>query len=158
ELQPLALAEVVKDVLSLVRAEAMTRGVALDSILQPELPIVAGDRVHISQVLLNLVINGMDAMQSCSIDVPLVVIEARTLSDGTVEVAVRDSGPGIPDACFEKVFDPFFTTKSAGMGMGLAVSRTIIEAHGGRIWAERSANGTGATFRFTLRRALHESE
>jgi signal transduction histidine kinase len=150
ELQPLALAEVVRDVISLVRGEAMTRDVALDCILQPELPVVAGDRVHISQVLLNLVINAMDAMQSRSIDARRVVIEARTMPAGTIEVAVRDSGPGIPDECIEKVFDPFFTTKTGGMGMGLALSRTIVEAHGGRIWAERSAEGRGATFRFTL--------
>jgi signal transduction histidine kinase len=153
ELKPLALAEVVKDVISLVRSEAMTRDVALDCILEPELPFVAGDRVHISQVLLNLVINAMDAMQSRSSDARRLVIEARTTPAGTIEVAVRDSGTGIPDECFEKVFDPFFTTKSGGMGMGLALSRTIVEAHGGRIWAERSAEGMGATLRFTLRLA-----
>ena len=155
ELQPLALAEIVKDVLSLVRSEAMSRGIALDCILQPGLPLVAGDRVHISQVLLNLVINAMDAMRPRTIDTRRIAIEVRTMPGATVEVTVRDSGPGIPPDCIEKVFDPFFTTKSAGMGMGLAVSRTIVEAHGGRIWAERSAEGAGATFRFTLRRAAH---
>jgi signal transduction histidine kinase len=153
QLRPLALAEVVKDVVSLVRSEAITRAIALDCILQPELPCVAGDRVHISQVLLNLVINAIDAMQSHSVDARRIVIEARAMPAGTIEVAVRDSGMGIPHECFEKVFDPFFTTKTGGMGMGLALSRTIVEAHGGRIWAERSAEGSGATFRFTLRPA-----
>jgi signal transduction histidine kinase len=153
ELQPLALPEVVEEVILLARSEAMRRGVALDCNLQPELPVTAGDRVHISQVLLNLIINAMDAMQSPSLETRRIVIEARTVPAGTIEVAVRDSGPGIPDECIEKVFDPFYTTKFGGMGMGLALSRTIVEAHGGRIWAERNADGSGATFRFTLRPA-----
>jgi signal transduction histidine kinase len=153
ELQPLALDDVVHDVVSLVRSEVMSRHVALDCVLQPALPFVMGDRVHISQVLLNLVINAMDAMQSSSIDARRIAIEARRMTTGTIEVAVRDSGPGIPDERIETVFEPFFTTKSGGTGMGLTVSRTIVEAHGGRIWAERSAEGTGATFRFTLRSA-----
>jgi signal transduction histidine kinase len=156
EIQPLALDEVVRDAISLVRTEAVARDVALECILPPQLPLVSGDRVHISQVLLNLLINGMQAMQACPVGARRMVIEARTTPAGNVEVAVRDSGPGIPDERIEKVFDPFFTTKTAGMGMGLAVSRTIVEAHGGRIWAERSVAGTGATLRFTLRRAWDE--
>lgn len=95
----------------------------------------------------------MDAVQSSSVDARRIVIEAHALPIGTIEVAVRDSGPGVLEGFIEKVFEPFFTTKSAGMGMGLAVSRSIVEAHGGRMWAERSAERTGATFRFTLRRA-----
>jgi signal transduction histidine kinase len=153
EMQPFALDEVVRDVVSLVRAESVARDVALECTLQPNLPCVSGDRVHVSQVLLNLLINGLQAMQACPIQDRRIVIEVRATPAGNVEVAVRDSGPGIPDECIEKVFDPFFTTKASGIGMGLAVSRTIVGAHGGRIWAERSVAGTGATLRFTLRQA-----
>jgi signal transduction histidine kinase len=153
ELQPLALEEVVRSAISLVHREAEKRDVAVDCILQPALPFVAGDRVHLSQVLLNLLINAMDALQSRARGARRIVVEAHTTIAGPIEVAVRDSGPGIPEECIERVFDPFFTTKSEGMGMGLAVSKTIVEAHGGHIWAERNAQGPGATFRFTLRRA-----
>jgi len=152
EMAPLALDQVVRDVISLVRSEAMARNVTLECMLQPNLPFVSGDRVHISQVLLNLLINGMQAVKDSPNGAKRIVIEAHAIQGRTVEVAVLDSGPGIPDERIEKIFDPFFTTKSAGLGMGLAVSRTIIEAHGGRIWAESNVARTGATFRFTLKR------
>ena len=152
EMQPLPLAEVVHDVISMVHADALARHVALDCVMPPGLPPVKGDRVHLSQVLLNLIINGMDAIQSSRANTKRVVIEAQPQTHGQVEVAVTDSGPGVPPEFIGKVFDPFFTTKSGGMGMGLPISRTIIEAHGGRLWAERG-RGPGLTFRFTLQQA-----
>ena len=154
EMKPLALAELVEDVFSLVHSDAMARHVVLDSAVTPELPLIAGDRVHLSQVLLNLIINGMDAMEACQASTRRLVIAARSAAERTIEVAVTDSGRGIPQELVEKVFDPFFTTKSGGMGMGLPVSRTIIEAHGGRLWAEQNADRHGLTFRFTLRQAV----
>jgi len=153
QLHPLALREVVEDVISLVHSDALARHVALDYVMTPGLPLVSGDRVHLSQVLLNLIINGMDATQTCPAYNKRVVIEARPREEGRVEVAVTDSGPGLPPGLIDKVFDPFYTTKSGGLGMGLPISRTIIEAHGGRLWAERATGGSGLTFRFTLAQA-----
>jgi signal transduction histidine kinase len=153
QMHPLALNEVVEDVISLVHSDALARHVALDYVMTPGLPLVSGDRVHLSQVLLNLIINGMDAIQTCPRSNKRVVIEARPHEEGRVEVAVTDSGPGLPPGVIDKVFDPFYTTKSGGLGMGLPISRTIIEAHGGRLWAERAPEGGGLTFRFTLTQA-----
>src|SRR6516165_6408749 len=152
QMHPLALNEVVEDVISLVHSDALARHVALDYVMTPGLPLVSGDRVHLSQVLLNLVINGMDAIQSCPTGNKRVVIEARP-EEGSVEVAVTDSGPGVAPGVIDRVFDPFYTTKSGGLGMGLPISRTIIEAHGGRLWAEQARHGSGLTFRFTLTQA-----
>lgn len=152
QMQSLPLDEVVHDVISMVRCDAGARHVALDCVMPPGLPPVKGDRVHLSQVLLNLIINGMDAIQASRASTKRVVIEAQPHGHGQVEVAVTDSGPGMPRETIGKVFDPFFTTKAGGMGMGLPISRTIIEAHGGRLWAERG-RGSGLTFRFTLQQA-----
>jgi signal transduction histidine kinase len=153
QMHPLALNEVVEDVISLVHSDALARHVSLDYVMTPGLPLVSGDRVHLSQVLLNLIINGMDAIQTSAASDKRVVIEARRRAEGSVEVAVTDSGPGVPPEVIDRVFDPFYTTKSGGLGMGLPISRTIIEAHGGRLWAEQAPAGSGLTFRFTLSQA-----
>jgi signal transduction histidine kinase len=150
EMQPLNVGDVVQDVVSLVRAEATARQVVLSVHVTPGLPRVFGDHVHLSQVLLNLLMNSIHALQSCPPDGRRIVIEARAdNAKSEVELAVRDTGPGIPASMMGEVFRPFFTTKSDGMGMGLALSRTIIETHGGRLWADHNAQ-QGAVFRFTL--------
>ena len=143
------LHSLVQEVISIVRSDAANRRVKLKVEVAADLTPILGDRVHLQQVLLNLIVNAMEAMSSCPESDRCVAVRARSGPTGTVEVAVTDCGPGIPADDLGKVFDPFFTTKSHGMGMGLPVSRTIIEAHAGRIWVENNRD-RGATFGFTL--------
>jgi signal transduction histidine kinase len=104
--------------------------------------------VHLQQVLLNLILNGMDAMGELPVEARRLIVRARQADAGTVEVAVADSGHGVPAEKLARLFEPFFTTKPKGLGLGLPISSTIIEAHGGRIWAENGP--VGATFFFTV--------
>lgn len=148
EKHPLRIESVVRDVIALVRGDAAGKHIALDFVAAASLPPVLGDRVHLSQVLLNLIMNGIDAVQEAKQTTPRVSVDAKC-RDGMIEVTVVDSGNGIGPGAVDRVFDPFFTTKPHGMGMGLPVSRTIVEAHGGKLWAE-SNRDAGATFRFTI--------
>jgi PAS domain S-box-containing protein len=146
---PVSVEMLVKDVASLLRSDAINRHVTLDCGSEDGLPLVRGDRVHLSQVLINLVMNGMDAVAEMPPAQRVVTLRARADGRGFVEVSVADSGAGIKPEHLQKVFDPFFTTKPNGMGMGLSVSHTIIDAHGGKLWAENGAHG-GAVFLVTL--------
>jgi len=112
------------------------------------LPLIRGDGVQLQQVLLNLLFNGADAVKSLPAEERHLLMRAR--SEGrTVEVSVSDGGDGIPPEQLANIFEPFFTTKASGLGMGLPISQTIVETHGGRIWAENKPGG-GALFRFTI--------
>jgi signal transduction histidine kinase len=149
ELAPLNVRELLEEVLVLARADAATRAIALGLELPSPLPQVRGDRVHLQQVLLNLILNGMDAMKACPPDARRLTLRAVRAANGDVQVSVQDRGTGVKAADAEKLFEPFFTTKANGMGMGLAISKTIIEAHDGKLRAENNPDG-GATFVFTL--------
>ena len=149
ERQPLEINSLVEDVLQLVSGDAALRGVSVTTNLTPALPKVSGDRVHLQQVLLNLILNGMDAMANHQRENRQISVRTQLGADGQLELAVMDSGHGIEPDKLPRVFDPFYTTKPSGMGMGLSIARTIIDAHHGRIWAENNASG-GATFRITL--------
>ena len=147
----------VGDMAALVRVDAATRRVTLGVDVPADLPPVRGDRVQIQQVLLNLILNGMDALHGTTPEERRVNVTARLDGAQLVEIAVDDAGQGIPAEALARIFDPFFTTKPNGMGIGLAVSRTIVEAHGGRLWAENK-DGGGAAFRFTLPIAAEGAE
>jgi signal transduction histidine kinase len=148
----LDLRDVVQDVLALARYESAARNVTIRTDLSKDLPSVFGDRVQLQQVLLNLIINGMDAMNEIEESKRVLTIcGRRETRDGTFEalLSVSDSGVGLKPEAMDRIFEAFFTTKPQGMGMGLAISHSIIEAHGGRLWAEPNV-GPGATFLFSL--------
>ena len=140
--------EVASEAQELVNHEANMRGVALLTEFAAELPVVSGDRVQLQQVLLNLLMNGMDAMMTTERQGRRLTISTSN-DEGKALVAVCDCGVGIEQGQADQVFKAFHSTKSGGMGMGLAISRSIIEAHGGRLWVEPN-NGPGVTFKFTL--------
>jgi signal transduction histidine kinase len=150
DFESIAVDGLVREVSTLVRPDAVAKRVTIECAIESGLPPVSGDRVHLSQVLINLIINGMDSIAEAAGRSPGIVrVAARPGSEHAVELAVIDTGAGISPVTLPRLFEPFFTTKSHGMGMGLAVSRTIVEAHGGRFWAENNPGG-GATFRFTI--------
>ena len=141
--------DAVEEVLRLLSSDASHRNVALKFERTAGLPYAWCDPVHLQQVLLNLVLNGMEAMAGLPEEERQIVVRTGLGDNGTVKVAVVDSGPGIPFDSLPKLFEPFFTTKKDGMGMGLSIARTIVEAHFGKIWAENNS-GAGTTFYFTM--------
>jgi signal transduction histidine kinase len=146
---PTDLNEAVREVLIMMRAKISSQGISLRSATQPDLPAVAADRIQLQQVILNLVMNALDAMALVTGRTRLLQIDLFRHDEGALHVAIRDTGVGLTAEQRERVFDAFHTTKAHGMGMGLAISRSIIEAHGGRLWATPNAD-YGETFHFTL--------
>jgi signal transduction histidine kinase len=156
ELAPLDLNAVIEDVLGFLEDECRSRDVTVQTDLEPGLPPVMGDLIQLQQVVLNLVMNAIEAMRDVAPRSRTISIRTWSTTDGDVGVAVGDHGSGIAADAIARVFDPFFTTKPSGVGLGLAITRSIIESHGGRIWAEAAPKG--ALFQFTLPAAVGEAQ
>jgi C4-dicarboxylate-specific signal transduction histidine kinase len=152
EKTPLDITEVIRDVLILVQSAMARHGIRQHGSLLTDLPPVLGDRVQLQQVVLNLVMNAIEAMAEITDRGRELSVRAQRhqLDDGLgVLVSVKDTGPGLAPESLDRVFDAFYTTKAKGLGMGLSISRSIVEAHGGRLWVSVN-NGPGLTFQFVL--------
>ena len=149
ELRETDLDEAIGEAMKTVAGEALDREVTVATHFEPRLPKVSADRVQLQQVIVNLALNAIEAMQKTPTDRRVLAIRTRRADDKFAEVSVSDSGEGIAEELRARIFEPFVTSKTTGMGLGLAISRTIVEAHGGEINAENAAGG-GTVFRFTL--------
>jgi len=141
--------EAILEVIALTRSELVRSSVSLQAQLASDLPPIEGDRIQMQQVLLNLIINAVEAMRGVSEGARELWIGSRTDASGGVLVEVRDTGPGVDPQSLDRLFEAFYTTKDSGMGMGLSICRSIIEAHGGRVWGTANLP-RGAVFQFTL--------
>ena len=149
EISQLNLNEVIQEALSLLDGQLHGAAIKLRTELAPNLPGISADRVQLQQVMLNLVMNATDAMRGISGPRDLA-IRTSEIDGKNLQVSVEDSGVGLDPGSMERMFEPFFTTKPHGMGIGLSISRKIVEAHGGRLWATQNQDRPGATFYFTL--------
>jgi len=140
--------EATAEVIGLIRNELLKNGVEVQTQLAEGLPVIQGSRVQLQQVMLNLIVNAIEAMSQTGDDRRDLLISTHAQAD-CILIAVRDSGPGLPEGAIERAFEAFYTTKSSGLGMGLSICRSIIEDHGGRLWAAAN-EPNGAAFQFTL--------
>lgn len=140
--------QLIREMIELLHSEAGRYSISICAELAPELHMTLGDAVQLRQVLMNLMLNAMDAMKDASSDRELT-IKSEEGDDGQILISVSDAGVGLQPHQVEQVFDTFFTTKPQGLGMGLPISRSIVESHGGRLWASPN-QPRGATFQFTL--------
>jgi PAS domain S-box-containing protein len=149
EFTSLDVPSIIEEVRRLVHTDAVIRHVRISVDVSHELPHVRGDKIQLQQVLLNLLLNAFDAMKTSPAEERKVLLRAASDGDGMIKISVCDQGTGLPHDKLDKLFEPFFTTKRDGLGMGLSICRSIIEAHGGRLWAENNIGG-GATFYFSV--------
>jgi two-component system, LuxR family, sensor kinase FixL len=148
-LQPLDLNDVATEVMALARRELIDRHVTVSTRLTPGLPGTLGDRVQLQQVMLNLVLNACEAMGTRTFAERTLTLSTALDGDRFLLASIADRGSGIPPNAAERLFEPFFTTKPQGLGLGLSICRSIIAAHGERLWADNNADG-GATFTIAL--------
>jgi PAS domain S-box-containing protein len=141
-----AVNEVITDMTAMLRSEARSHGVSIRTDLKDDLPMTTADRVQLQQVLMNLMLNAIEAMGETG---GVLTLKSQLNKDGQIQISVNDTGPGLPHDKKDQIFEPFFTMKPAGSGMGLAICKSIVESHCGRIWANGNG-GRGATFHFTL--------
>jgi signal transduction histidine kinase len=144
--------EIVHEMVVLLRGEANRYAVSMRTDLAADLPKITADRVQLQQVLMNLTLNAIEAMKETG---GILTVKSQCDGDDQLLIAVSDTGVGLPAEKADQIFDAFFTTKMQGSGMGLAISRSIVESHGGRLWATAN-DGRGATFHFTLPAAVDE--
>jgi len=147
--QPIEINLLTEEVLRFVREDSICRKIQITTELAPHLPAVHGNRVQLQQVVLNFILNAMDALAEQPPRQRHLTVGTRLAAGGGVELSVSDSGPGIDPSNMPRLFEPFFTTKKSGLGIGLSVSEKIVQAHSGRIWAENRPTG-GARFRVVL--------
>ena len=149
QMESIDLNEIIRTALTLTRADASRRSVAIRTSLDNELPRASGDPVHLQQVVLNLILNAMDSMMEVPANERQLDVATRRHDARSVEVVVIDSGAGIENERLPKVFDSFYSTKRDGMGLGLSIARAIVQTHGGSIWVDNNTS-RGAIFRFTI--------
>jgi C4-dicarboxylate-specific signal transduction histidine kinase len=149
EKKPVNVNRIVDDVISLARTRLHKSRVLLETDLDPDVPGILGDRVELQQVLLNIFLNGIEAVETANPAVRQLTVHTRATRDGRVQIAVHDTGVGLRGVDPRSLFAPFYTTKPEGTGFGLSISRVIVEDHGGRLWAESNEDG-GATFFVTI--------
>jgi two-component system sensor kinase FixL len=149
EREMISINDVLHEAVSLFRSEAIIRNVRIEMDLTDPLPLLYIDKIQIQQVLINLMMNAVESMVRGESANKIIVLKTLMSHSGVVQVAVRDFGSGIEEQELSKIFEPFFTTKRSGLGMGLSISRSVIESHGGHIWAENNPD-KGVTFYFDL--------
>jgi len=155
-LQALDMAELVNEALELAHGALIARSIIATAVIPPDVPSISGDRVQLQHVMLNLILNACEAMDSTAVEDRRLSVNVCPDERNNVHLSIRDSGVGIPTALIERLFEPFVTTKPEGLGLGLSISRTIVAASGGRMWAENNSNG-GATVHCLLAAADQRS-
>jgi signal transduction histidine kinase len=149
EMTELDINDAIREVLVLMRSELHRHDVSLETALSGGLEPIMGDRVQLQQVILNLIMNGVEAMSAVMRQPRVLRVRSQIDGPGDLLIAVEDSGPGLSPETMNRLFDHFFTTKPSGMGMGLSICRSIVDAHGGRLWAS-PRSPRGAVFQFTV--------